>query len=97
MDTIYISDLDGTLVNDNAELSKYAIQNLNALIADGLPLTVASARSIVSIQQMLNGIELPLPVICFNGALFFTVFQVDTKGLGLHLFVSEKAHATRAK
>jgi Cof subfamily protein (haloacid dehalogenase superfamily) len=74
MGTIYISDLDGTLVNDQAELSDYTLKHLQAMLADGLPLTVASARSIVSIQQMLAGLELPLPVICFNGA-FLTLFD----------------------
>lgn len=74
MDTIYVSDLDGTLVNNQAELSPYTLENLRGLIADGLPFTVASARSIVSIQQMLHGLELSLPVICFNGA-FLTLFD----------------------
>ena len=68
METIFISDLDGTLVNNEAELSEYSLTNLKSLIADGLPFTVASARSIVSIQQMLKGLHLPLPVISFNGA-----------------------------
>lgn len=68
MDTLYISDLDGTLVNDRAELSAFSRDNLNNLLDDGLPFTIATARSIVSIQQMLNGLRLNLPVICFNGA-----------------------------
>jgi len=74
MNTIYVSDLDGTLVNADAELSEYALEKLNFLISEGLPLTVASARSIVSIQQMLGGIEIQLPVICFNGA-FLSCFK----------------------
>jgi len=68
METIYISDLDGTLINDQAELSDYAYENLKAMLADGLPFTVASARSIVSIREILRDLELPLPVISFNGA-----------------------------
>ena len=38
------------------------------MLADGLRFTVASARSVVSIGQMLRGLPLPLPVIEFNGA-----------------------------
>lgn len=68
MSTIYISDLDGTLVNDRAELSAYSREKLQELLHAGLPFTVASARSIVSIQQMLQGLSIKLPVICFNGA-----------------------------
>ena len=67
MNTLFISDLDGTLVNNQAELSDYSLQTLQELIDDGLPFTVASARSIVSMQQMLRGLRLDLPVISFNG------------------------------
>lgn len=74
MSIIYVSDLDGTLVNERAELSDYARAALRELLDDGLPFTVASARSIVSIQQMLEGLNLTLPVICFNGA-FLSDFQ----------------------
>lgn len=67
MDTLYISDLDGTLVNNKAEISDVSLQTLQELVNDGLPFTVASARSIVSMQQMLRGLKLNLPVISFNG------------------------------
>ncbi|MEX2132055.1 MAG: HAD-IIB family hydrolase [Pseudohongiellaceae bacterium] len=68
MSTLFISDLDGTLVDQRAELSAYSRENLLEMLNAGLPFTVASARSIVSIQQMLQGLPIKLPVICFNGA-----------------------------
>ena len=67
-DTVYISDLDGTLLRNDATLSDYARDRLSQMIRSGLQFTVASARSVVSIRQMLHGLELPLPVIEFNGA-----------------------------
>ena len=36
MKTLYISDLDGTLLNHQAELSTYTVQTLNRLIDQGL-------------------------------------------------------------
>ena len=36
MKTLYISDLDGTLLNANAELSGYTVQTLNRLIDNGV-------------------------------------------------------------
>ncbi|MCB1670780.1 MAG: HAD family hydrolase [Gammaproteobacteria bacterium] len=66
--TLYVSDLDGTLLNSNAELSKFSKDLLNELLSDGMTFTVASARSISSIRQMLEGLALSLPVIEFNGA-----------------------------
>src|SRR5690554_6856541 len=66
--TLYISDLDGTLLNGQAELSPVSRNLLKEMIADGLCFTVASARSVYSISQMLKGLSLNLPVIEFNGA-----------------------------
>jgi Cof subfamily protein (haloacid dehalogenase superfamily) len=67
-DRVYISDLDGTLLQDDACLSAYSREALNDLLAQGLRFTVASARSVVSIHQMLAGLKLELPVVEMNGA-----------------------------
>ncbi|MEZ5489375.1 MAG: HAD hydrolase family protein [Gammaproteobacteria bacterium] len=66
--TLYISDLDGTLLNSRAELSDVSRDLLREMLGDGLLFTVASARSVSSIRQMLEGLALNLPVIEFNGA-----------------------------
>ena len=68
MSSVYISDLDGTLLRNDAMLSDFAEDTLRDLLAEGLLFTVASARSVVSMQGMLRGLPLPLPVIEFNGA-----------------------------
>ncbi|MBO3463707.1 HAD-IIB family hydrolase, partial [Aetokthonos hydrillicola] len=47
---------------------------LNKLLAQGLQFTVASARSVVSMQAILSGLNLNLPVIEFNGA-FISDFE----------------------
>ena len=70
---LYISDLDGTLLRPDATLSDYSRDGLNRLIADGLQFTVATARSVASIRQLLPGLELALPVINLNGALLSDV------------------------
>ena len=64
----YISDLDGTLLRSDASLSSYSKSCLNEMIADGLQFTVASARSVVSMRTILDGLEINLPIIEFNGA-----------------------------
>lgn len=68
MTTLYVSDLDGTLLRNDASLSPHSKDILRELLADGLLFTVASARSVVAIGQMLRGLPLSLPVIEFNGA-----------------------------
>ena len=66
---LYISDLDGTLLCPDARLSEFSRDGLNHLIANGLHFTVATARSVVSISQLLPDLRLELPVINLNGAL----------------------------
>lgn len=68
MSTFYVSDLDGTLLDPQACLSDFALSNLEELLNEGLAFTVASARSVFSIQQILRGLKLRLPVVEFNGA-----------------------------
>lgn len=68
MATLYVSDLDGTLVRDDLTLSEAARLELGALLAEGALITVASARSVTSIRAILGDIPFALPVIEFNGA-----------------------------
>jgi 5-amino-6-(5-phospho-D-ribitylamino)uracil phosphatase len=71
MNTLYISDLDGTLLNKNAELSQYTIGTLNALLKEGMNFTIATARSAATVDSILKELHLPLPVILMNGVLIY--------------------------
>jgi hypothetical protein len=64
----YVSDLDGTLLANNASLSEFSRAHLAQLLREGLSFTVASARSVVAMQLMLQGLPIQLPVVEFNGA-----------------------------
>jgi Cof subfamily protein (haloacid dehalogenase superfamily) len=66
---VYVSDLDGTLLRDDASLSDYSRAALSRLLRDGIDFTVASARSVVAMRKILKGLTLRLPVIEFNGAM----------------------------
>ena len=68
MSTLYVSDLDGTLLQNDASLSPFSESSLREMLVEGLLFTVASARSVVAIRQLLRGLPLSLPVIEFNGA-----------------------------
>lgn len=68
-DTLYVSDLDGTLMRNNEKLSEYTIKTLNELLRQGLPFTFATARSIESAKVITGELEIKLPVITRNGAV----------------------------
>ena len=69
MKTVYISDLDGTLITRNERLSDYSLAVLNGLIDRGLSFTYATARSLFSAERAVCGLKHTLPVIVYDGAL----------------------------
>lgn len=71
--TLYISDLDGTLLNKNSEVPEYSQKALNSLIDKGLNFTIATARSWNSASKKVKNINVTLPAITYNGA-----FVVDS-------------------
>jgi 5-amino-6-(5-phospho-D-ribitylamino)uracil phosphatase len=68
MPALFITDLDGTLLRDDATLSDFSREALVRLLAEGIPLAIATARSIVSIREILDDLPITLPVIENNGA-----------------------------
>ena len=66
--TLFVSDLDGTLLNHNQTLSDKTRATLNSLIGEGLCFTYATARSLTSAREVTQGLNLKLPVIVYNGA-----------------------------
>jgi len=81
MKTLFVSDLDGTLLRNDATISEYSKNKLNEFISSGVLFTVATARSVASITKMLEGVDIELPVIEFNGG-----FISDLK-TGEHKFI----------
>ncbi len=65
---LFVSDLDGTLLGADGKISDRSLSVLTRLLDEGLPFTVASARSVVSMREVLRGLPLRLPVIEINGA-----------------------------
>jgi 5-amino-6-(5-phospho-D-ribitylamino)uracil phosphatase len=66
-DLLYISDLDGTLLQPNGTFSTVSKQRLNYLIDEGMKFTIATARNYDSAHPILEGLNLKLPAILFNG------------------------------
>ena len=67
--TLYVSDLDGTLMRNNEKLSSYTVDTINDLVGKGLSFTYATARSVESAKVIAGDLRLKLPVITRNGAV----------------------------
>lgn len=79
---LYVTDLDGTLLDNNGELSEYSKKHLQSMLDKGLAFTVASARSLKSIKKIMKDVNLTLPVISLNGG-FVSEFK-SNKHIGIH-------------
>jgi Cof subfamily protein (haloacid dehalogenase superfamily) len=76
MKVLYVSDLDGTLLNKDSKLSKYTIKTLNMLINNGKYFSFATARSLSSALTVTNGLTTNIPVIIKNGTF---IINANTK------------------
>lgn len=73
--TLYVSDLDGTLLNTRDEISSHSLRIINGLIEKGMKFTYATARSLSSASVVAKGLSLHIPVIIYNGAF---IREADT-------------------
>lgn len=71
-DTLFVTDLDGTLLGSNARLSPLSRDLLNDLIEKGLRFTYATARSHTSASPTVAGLSLREPILAYNGALMIS-------------------------
>lgn len=65
--TLYVSDLDGTLLNSSQCLSEFTINTINSLVEDGMKFSYATARSYITASKVTKGISPKIPIIVYNG------------------------------
>ena len=68
---LYVSDLDGTLLNSDALLNEDVPKRLNALIEQGLCFTVATARTYATVNSIMKDVNLTCPMILMNGVMIY--------------------------
>lgn len=66
--TLYITDLDGTLLDSNVCVSEASIEMLNRAITSGALVSVATARTPATLDSLLKNIRFRLPLIVMTGA-----------------------------
>lgn len=95
--TLFISDLDGTLLNTNAEISDKTAKIINHLIKKGMYFTFATARTIYSAGKIASPIDVNVPCVLNNGASIYDIkkeeyirnayFKRETAEKVVHAFV----------
>ena len=68
MKTLYVSDLDGTLLRNDERTSGYTNGVINALTERGMIFSYATARSLITAKKATRGINSKIPLIVYNGA-----------------------------
>ena len=72
---LYISDLDGTLLNNKKEITAYSKATLNELIATGVQFSIATARTSATVERILEGLHINIPIVLINGVALYDLKQ----------------------
>ncbi len=72
-DTLFVSGVDGILVNRENEISAFSKVELNRMIDDGLKFTLATMRTPASLLEPLSDIHFKYPVIVMDGAAIYDI------------------------
>ncbi len=75
MRTLYISDLDGTLLTPGGEISPGSLTIINNLLDEGMNLTFATARTASTALAILRDVKVRLPLIFMNGVAIYDAKQ----------------------
>ena len=75
MKTLHISDLDGTLLDNEGKLSDENKRRINNLIEKGLLFTIATARTFATVVPILDGVKINCPVILMNGVMIYDLIK----------------------
>lgn len=81
---LFVTDLDGTLINNKREIPQKSLEVLNKLIEEGINFTVATARTPATTVEILKNLNLKLPVALMNGVLIYDTKElkyIDIKGI----------------
>ena len=68
---LVIADVDGTLVNQNKELTSRTIAAVKQLREQGVAFTITSGRPPAGMRMLLEPLALTEPMAAFNGGVFF--------------------------
>ncbi len=71
---LYVSDLDGTLLNERQEMTSFTKNVINRLVKQGMLFSYATARSFITAEKVAGSLIADVPAIVYNGT-----FIIDRK------------------
>ena len=71
--TLYVSDLDGTLLSPEPAITERTADIINSLTAKGMHFTFATARSIYSAIPITSKLDINVPCILMNGVSIYDI------------------------
>lgn len=90
MPTLYLSDLDGTLLRSDQRTSAFTNDTINRLVQEGMLFSYATARSYQTAHQVTAGLNAHIPLIVYNGA--FINDNATGETLLANMFTAEEAN-----
>lgn len=69
MKTLYVTDLDGTLLRSDERTSDLTNAIINGLVENGLIFSYTTARSYQTSHKVTKGLNASFPLIVYNGAM----------------------------
>ncbi len=72
MTTLYVSDLDGTLLNAQSRVTDTSAELISSLSRDGALITVATARTPATVVPLLADVYTRVPAIVMTGAAMWS-------------------------
>jgi len=78
MKTLYITDLDGTFLNNEGAVSQNSKEIINRLSDDGLMFSFATSRSILSALPLVEGVNITAPIVAMSGVVVYDISSKKT-------------------
>ncbi|GAB3049436.1 Cof-type HAD-IIB family hydrolase [Virgibacillus ainsalahensis] len=84
------TDLDGTLLNEQGEISRENAEAINKAMERGIKFVVATGRSYGAANKPLQAVGLASPVICLNGALTYSLEKEMMRSAPMDMTLAKK-------